>query len=175
MKRWGWLAGAVALLVLSIVAATALGSSNLALGKTFGILADALGIAGGTFEPWEQVIVIDVRLPRVLLAAVGGAALASAGAVMRTDTSARCAQRWICSSQRRAPLEPNGAIALANAATLTKRRSASLRRHSMTAAPSSSGRSGSVSWIGIGSFSKTAACSSATEPPRKGVVSVSSS
>ncbi|MEM9190583.1 MAG: iron chelate uptake ABC transporter family permease subunit [Myxococcota bacterium] len=73
--------GVLALLV-SIVCATALGASALPFDRTAAILWSL--VSGSTsFEAWERVIVLDVRLPRVLLAAVGGAALATSGAVMQ--------------------------------------------------------------------------------------------
>ncbi len=70
-------------LALSIVAATALGGAWLPLGRTASIVLHA--IVGGDDEavPWERAVVLSVRLPRVLLAALTGAALATAGAAMQ--------------------------------------------------------------------------------------------
>lgn len=57
------------LLVVSIVAASLIGSVSL----------DLRGLLTGSADPTTRVILFETRLPRVLLAAVVGAALASAG------------------------------------------------------------------------------------------------
>ncbi|MFW5925260.1 MAG: FecCD family ABC transporter permease [Myxococcota bacterium] len=67
-----------------IVIATAVGTVDLPLGRTARILASALvpGLHAG--DPvWHRAVLLDVRLPRVLLAAVAGGGLGIAGAVMQ--------------------------------------------------------------------------------------------
>lgn len=81
-----WLTALLALAGLGaiVVAATAIGSVDLPAGRTARVLLAALvpGMdAGG--EAWHRAVVIDVRLPRVLLAAVAGGGLGVAGAVMQ--------------------------------------------------------------------------------------------
>ena len=74
-------ATAFAVLFFSIVAGTAVGSVDVSLGDAWGILVDATlghGEAG-----WQRAVLLDVRMPRVLLAAIAGGGLALAGAVMQ--------------------------------------------------------------------------------------------
>lgn len=70
---------AVALLALSMVVATALGTVALPLGHTARILT---GLGAG-LPAWQHAVVIDVRLPRVVLAALAGGGLGIAGAAMQ--------------------------------------------------------------------------------------------
>lgn len=72
----GVLGALAALLLLTGVAALATGSAPLSLAQIRGALAG--GDAGR-----DAVILLDIRLPRVLLAALAGAALAAAGAVFQ--------------------------------------------------------------------------------------------
>jgi len=64
-----------------IVAATAIGSVNVPLAETFNIILKQFGITQGEY-PNERII-IYVRLPRVILAAIVGAALSMSGVVMQ--------------------------------------------------------------------------------------------
>lgn len=61
----------------SVVLATAIGSSSLGVGRVLAILA------GGEGAAWERAVVLDVRLPRVIVALLGGAALGLSGAAMQ--------------------------------------------------------------------------------------------
>ncbi|HEY8167150.1 MAG TPA: iron chelate uptake ABC transporter family permease subunit [Candidatus Limnocylindrales bacterium] len=71
---------ALAALGLAIVAGVALGSVSVPFGDTIAVLAQRLGWPVATTWPeTTQVIVLDLRLPRVLTAAVVGAGLAVAG------------------------------------------------------------------------------------------------
>lgn len=77
-------AGGVLLLAAACVLAVAAGSVAVAPGDTLGILARALGLpVGRTWTPAAETIVLDLRLPRVLTAAVVGAGLAVAGATFQ--------------------------------------------------------------------------------------------
>jgi len=76
-------AGLLLALIASVVVATAFGGADVALDRTAAILWDALTGAGGDFAPWERTVLLTVRLPRVLLAALTGGGLALAGAVMQ--------------------------------------------------------------------------------------------
>jgi iron complex transport system permease protein len=83
MKNARTLLVLVGLLVLSIIAATALGGAGLPLGRTFSIVLSGLFGGDDGAAAWERAIVLTVRLPRVLLAALTGASLATAGAAMQ--------------------------------------------------------------------------------------------
>jgi len=76
------LAGLIGLLLLVIVVAVSIGSTHIPLGTTFSIIASRL--PGVTIEPtWPgpiETAIIDIRLPRAILAGISGAALAVAGA-----------------------------------------------------------------------------------------------
>ncbi len=68
----------IALLALAIPLATAVGSS-LSAARVVELL---LGLADGV-QPWERAVVFDVRLPRVIVALIGGAGLGLSGAAMQ--------------------------------------------------------------------------------------------
>jgi len=74
----------VALLVVSLVLAVSVGRASVPFGRSAAIVWHGLvgGDASG-WAPWEEAVLLTVRLPRVLLAAVGGAGLGVAGAVMQ--------------------------------------------------------------------------------------------
>lgn len=61
----------------SIVIATAIGTSTLPIARVLAILG------GAEAEAWERAIVLDVRLPRVIVALIGGAGLGLCGAAMQ--------------------------------------------------------------------------------------------
>lgn len=75
-------------LIASAATAVAFGAVSIPVGKVFGIVADASGLlpATGDWTRAERNIVWELRLPRVLLAAVAGAGLASVGAVLQVLT-----------------------------------------------------------------------------------------
>jgi iron complex transport system permease protein len=75
------IAFALVLLVVAMIVGTAIGDVTLPLGKTVGVLWDALLQRPPT--GWEHVVVLSVRLPRVLLGALLGGGLAIAGGVMQ--------------------------------------------------------------------------------------------
>ncbi len=85
MKRALVVAAAVsALLALSLVAAASLGAVDLPLGRTAAILWHAaVGGAPGDWPAWQEIVLVEVRLPRVVLSLVAGGGLAVAGAVMQ--------------------------------------------------------------------------------------------
>lgn len=86
MRRRDAITGAVlcVLLVVSVVVATSFGAVSLPFGKTASILWDGIAGSGtGDWAPWERTVLLTVRLPRVLLAALAGAGLAVTGAVMQ--------------------------------------------------------------------------------------------
>ena len=80
--RWLSLVGLFLLLMLVIVLATSIGSVKIALGDTWRILIDKLPFIRVTpdWSTGTQIIVWDIRLPRVLLAGTVGMALSVAGA-----------------------------------------------------------------------------------------------
>ena len=76
------LLGLLALLVVVIVLATSIGSVSIPLPITFSILLDRLPFVDVT-QTWQDTIatiIVDIRLPRIILAGLVGAALAVAGA-----------------------------------------------------------------------------------------------
>jgi iron complex transport system permease protein len=73
-------------LLLSIGAAVAVGPADLSLGTVWTVIADHLGLTDADVPVLRDHIVWQLRLPRVLGAAVVGAGLAAAGAVMQTVT-----------------------------------------------------------------------------------------
>lgn len=74
----------VVLLVFTIVLAVALGAVYVPLGRSFRIILDSIGLIDDPTLPGEQVsIIFGVRLPRVMVACVAGAALSACGAVMQ--------------------------------------------------------------------------------------------
>ena len=88
MKRGSWVLVPLALaLVALILVATALGSVAVPLDVTVRVILKNLGLAGGLgtagLEPKWDAIIFLVRLPRVLGAALIGAALALSGAVLQ--------------------------------------------------------------------------------------------
>jgi len=75
------------LLILSglMIAAIFHGPSDITLGKALIILSNAWGwpMPLDGVRPWMQSVLIDVRMPRVLVGALAGACLAISGAVMQ--------------------------------------------------------------------------------------------
>jgi len=67
-------------LVLAVALSLAIGRVAVPLGEQIAILADALGLQPYAGEDRLAAIMLDIRLPRVLLAALVGAALGAAGA-----------------------------------------------------------------------------------------------
>jgi iron complex transport system permease protein len=74
--------GLGAALIIIIMLATSVGSVQIPLGTTFSILADKLPFVDipQTWSDTSATIVMDIRLPRIILAGLVGAALAIAGA-----------------------------------------------------------------------------------------------
>jgi iron complex transport system permease protein len=74
--------GLLVLLLVVIAIATSIGSVQIPLSTTFSILADRLPFVN-IAQTWQNAIatiILDIRLPRVILAGLVGAALATAGA-----------------------------------------------------------------------------------------------
>ena len=84
-KKMGIMLPAMFLLLLfTIIAAVALGAVYVPLGRSFRIILDNIGLIDDPALPQEQVsIIFRVRLPRVIVACVAGAALSACGAVMQ--------------------------------------------------------------------------------------------
>jgi len=78
------LGGLVALLVVATGASLALGAVDMTLGQVLAILGDQLGIAlPWAYETRQELVLMAIRLPRVLLALGVGGGLAVSGAVMQ--------------------------------------------------------------------------------------------
>ncbi len=76
----------LAALILSVMLSLSYGAVDVSLGKTLSVLAGALSGGGGHADPVSataKTIILYIRLPRVLLAALVGGGLAAAGAVMQ--------------------------------------------------------------------------------------------
>ena len=70
--------GLVVLTLVTIVVCLGMGRVTLAPGRVLAVFLAGVGI-GGPIEALERSIVLSVRLPRTLLAALSGAGLAVAG------------------------------------------------------------------------------------------------
>lgn len=95
-----WLVAALcAASLLSVVLASCLGPVSVAPRETFGILLSRLPFAGGLIEPsWRAVderIIINLRLPRVLLGMTAGASLAVTGVAMQALVRNKLADPFI--------------------------------------------------------------------------------
>ncbi|MFG2041904.1 FecCD family ABC transporter permease [Dactylosporangium sp. NPDC048998] len=75
-----------AVLLLSVGTAVTFGPADLSQGTVWAVIADHLGLIHADVPLLRDHIVWELRLPRVLGAAVVGAGLASCGAVMQTVT-----------------------------------------------------------------------------------------
>ncbi|NOY90889.1 MAG: iron ABC transporter permease, partial [Deltaproteobacteria bacterium] len=72
------------LLGVSLLVALSFGGAELPLGDSARLVLSALGLDDAAGIPtWMRVVLLDVRLPRVLLALVCGGALATAGGTMQ--------------------------------------------------------------------------------------------
>ncbi|WP_137723290.1 FecCD family ABC transporter permease [Prescottella subtropica] len=81
----GWFSVLAALLALSCAAGVVIGAADLSIGTVVASIAGRLGIGPGT-DLLTTHIVVDLRLPRVLAAALAGAGLALCGAVLQSLT-----------------------------------------------------------------------------------------
>lgn len=77
------LGGLIVLLVVASGAAVSLGPVPIPPGDVVAILTERLGLPLGEATPRETLVVEQIRLPRVLVAVLVGAALGTAGAVMQ--------------------------------------------------------------------------------------------
>ena len=82
-RRRAALLALAALLPLAMLAATALGSVRLPIGGIVPVLLGKLGLAAAAVDPTTETIVWEMRVPRVLLAAMVGGGLAVVGAVLQ--------------------------------------------------------------------------------------------
>ncbi len=80
--RWYWLLGAVAALLAAAVTGLVVGAVELAPARVLAALVDRLPFVAveSGLTPVQESVLFELRLPRVLLAAVVGGALAIAGA-----------------------------------------------------------------------------------------------
>lgn len=87
VARFTVLLGALsAVLILSVVVTVTVGPAELPNRTVFAVVADHLGLGDSGVSLMRDHIVWELRLPRVLTAAVVGAGLALVGAVMQTVT-----------------------------------------------------------------------------------------
>ena len=80
-----FLGGGVALLALAIAVAGAKGTVGIPLGDTVRILLDALPVISldQTWSQTDETILLQIRLPRVMAAALVGASLSAAGVLFQ--------------------------------------------------------------------------------------------
>lgn len=77
------LAGLVVALVAAVLGAVCIGSAGIRLGEIWDILIGAVTATPGEARPVAQTVILNLRLPRVLLAVMAGGSLAGAGVVMQ--------------------------------------------------------------------------------------------
>lgn len=105
-----WLAGAsLALLVAMLFGVVA--------GPAWLRPSELLDVAHGTAEPWLRAVVVDVRLPRVLVAAMVGASLAASGAALQAIFRSSLADPGVLGLTSGASLGAVSALALGLATT----------------------------------------------------------
>jgi len=75
--------GATLLLVIAATASLALGPTGISLGSLPRAIASALGMTADASAAREQLVLIDIRMPRTLIGMFVGASLAVAGAIMQ--------------------------------------------------------------------------------------------
>ncbi|WP_430330958.1 FecCD family ABC transporter permease [Rhodococcus sp. ACT016] len=90
----GWSVALAALLVVSCAAGVAIGAADLSIGTVVESIAGRLGIGPGT-DLLTTHIVVDLRMPRVLAAALVGAGLALCGAVLQSLTGNALADPYL--------------------------------------------------------------------------------
>ncbi|MFC6357471.1 putative F420-0 ABC transporter permease subunit [Luethyella okanaganae] len=81
-----WSVVAIVALVLSITTAVTIGPAEIGVLDVWRAVAHHLGFGDGTLAPLQDGIVWQLRMPRVLTAALVGAGLALSGAVMQAIT-----------------------------------------------------------------------------------------
>lgn len=80
----GWLGGLLALLCLVVAWSASIGTAPIGAVEVTAVVAESLGFGTANVDgPLVRTIVLDFRLPRVVMAAVVGIALATAGTVMQ--------------------------------------------------------------------------------------------
>lgn len=78
------LATLTVLLLIVLVLGSLFGTAKIGVRQVVAIVMhQLLGVRWSEWQPWEAVIVLDVRLPRVLVGALVGGALALSGAVLQ--------------------------------------------------------------------------------------------
>lgn len=78
------LSGLTVLLIWLIIVSVGIGAVAISPGQVFGILMEQTGLhSPWIFEPVHESILINIRLPRVILAVLVGASLAISGAAMQ--------------------------------------------------------------------------------------------
>ncbi len=85
-RVWLWAAGLGLLLVASVTVAVTIGPADIRFDEVWASILSHLGVGVNPLPPLRDGIVWELRLPRVLTAAVVGAGLALAGVVMQAIT-----------------------------------------------------------------------------------------
>lgn len=115
-RAYPWLlAASILLLLVAVAAATVVGSVGLPLATVVDSIGSRVGLAKAP-NPVDDAIVWELRLPRVLLAAVSGAGLALAGAVLQTVIRNPLADPYVLGVASGASLGAVAVLTLGNAA-----------------------------------------------------------
>ena len=69
--------------IVMVIVASAVGPFNIPIPHTVSTLLGLIGIGESTAEPTEKAIIQSIRLPRIFLAFLVGAALGIAGGIMQ--------------------------------------------------------------------------------------------
>ncbi|MEM1022987.1 MAG: iron ABC transporter permease [Myxococcota bacterium] len=81
-KRWG-IPITAGLLILASLASLFVGAAQLPASQVLQALGSALGLLSDTADPWADTIIMELRLPRILLGLLVGGALGLSGAMMQ--------------------------------------------------------------------------------------------
>ncbi len=106
--------GAAVLLAIAAIASLSLGPTGITLSSLPRAIASALGFPADSAAAREQLVLIDIRLPRTLLAIFVGASLAIAGAMMQGLFRNPLADPGLIGVSSGAALAAVATIALAN-------------------------------------------------------------
>lgn len=83
-KRRGVVAGLAALAVIAALVGLGVGAVTIEIGEVAAVISRRLGFAlGDSPSPTAEAVIVDIRLPRVLLGLLTGAALGVSGAVLQ--------------------------------------------------------------------------------------------
>ncbi|MCK4258132.1 MAG: iron ABC transporter permease [Halanaerobiales bacterium] len=83
-KRYTFLAILLILLLLSMLYFITLGPANISIAEVYGVLLKKIGLSNKEYSGFIEGVILQLRMPRVLLAVITGLALGSSGVVMQS-------------------------------------------------------------------------------------------